>query len=46
MSSMNSASLHDEFDAYKADISSLRKDGKIPREADVVISGLAACWES
>ena len=37
---VNSASLRDEFDAYKADITSLRKKGKVTKEADVVISGL------
>ena len=40
MGSVNSASLRDEFDGYKADIASLRKEGKIPKEADVVFSGL------
>ena len=40
MPSVNSASLRDEFDGYKADIASLRKEGKIPKEADVVFSGL------
>ena len=40
MGSVNSASLRDEFDACKADISSLRKEGKISKEAYVVFSGL------
>ena len=40
MASVNSASLRDEFDGYKADIDSLRKEGKISKEADVVIGGL------
>ena len=40
MGSVNSASLCDEFDGYKADIDSLRKEGKVSREADVVFSGL------
>ena len=40
MASVNSASLRDEFDGYKADIDSLRKEGKISKEADVVFSGL------
>ena len=40
MASVNSASLRDEFDGYKADIDSLRKEGKISKEADVVFSGM------
>ena len=40
MASMNSASLRDEFDAYKADIASLRKESKITKEVDVVVTGL------
>ena len=39
MGSVNSASLRDEFDGYKADTASLRKEGKISNEADVVIRG-------
>ena len=45
MGSVNSASLRDEFDGYKADIASLRKEGKIPKEADVVFSGLCRLLE-
>ena len=37
MSTVNTASLRDEFDACKADIASLRKEGKILKEAYVVI---------
>ena len=40
MATVNSASLRDEFDGYKAAIDSLRKEGKISKEADVVFSGL------
>ena len=40
MPSVNSAFLRDEFDAYKADIASLRNEGKIKKEIDVVISRL------
>ena len=40
MGSVSSASLRDEFDGSKADIDSLRKEGKISKEADVVFSGL------
>ena len=40
MASVNSASLRDEFDGDKADIDSLRKEGKISKEADVVFSGM------
>ena len=39
MGSVNSASLRDEFDGYKAGTASLRKEGKISNEADVVIRG-------
>ena len=45
MGSVNSASLRDEFDGYKADIASLRKEGKIPKEADEVIDGLCRLSE-
>ena len=38
MGSVNSASLCDEFDGYKADIDSLRKEGKIS-----VIPGVYNC---
>ena len=37
---MNTASLRDEFDAYKADIASLRKDGEITEKTDKVLTGL------
>ena len=37
MSTVNTASLRDEFDACKADIASLRKEGKISKEVYVVI---------
>ena len=40
MPSVNTASLRDEFDAVKAEIASLRKEGEISKEADVIISGL------
>ena len=40
MPTVNSASLRDEFDAYKADIASPRKEGKISKESDVVIRTL------
>ena len=40
MGSVNSASLRDEFDGYKADIDSLRKEGKISKETDVVFCGI------
>ena len=40
MASVNSASLRDEFEAYKADIASLRKKSKITKEVDVVVTGL------
>ena len=39
-SRVNSASLRDKFDGYKADIASLRKEGKTTKEIDVVFSGL------
>ena len=37
MSTVNTASLRDQFDACKADIASLRKEGKISKEAYVVV---------
>ena len=37
---VNSASLRDEFDAYKADIVSLRKEGEITEKTDKVLTGL------
>ena len=40
MGSVNCASLRDESDAYKADIASLRKEGKITKEVGVVLTGL------
>ena len=40
MATVNSASLRDEFDGYKADIDAVRKEGQISKEADVVFSGL------
>ena len=40
MATVNSASLRDEFDAYKVDIASLRKEGKITKEFDVVLTGV------
>ena len=45
MSTVNGASLRDEFDAYKADIASLRKEGKITKKADEVIGGLCRLLE-
>ena len=45
MGSENSASLRDEFDAYKADIASLRKEGKITKEVGVVLTGLCSLME-
>ena len=36
----DSASLRDEFDAYKADIVSLRKEGEITEKTDKVLTGL------
>ena len=46
MPTVNSASLRDEFDAYKADFASLRKEGKITKEFDVVFPACAAWWQS
>ena len=40
MTTVNSASLRDEFDAYKADIVSLRKEGEITEKTDKVLTGL------
>ena len=40
MATVNSASLRDEFDAYKADIVSLRKEGEITEKTDKVLTGL------
>ena len=45
MACVNSASLRDEFDAYKADIASLRKEGKITKEVGVVLTGLCGLVE-
>ena len=45
MGSESSASLRDEFDAYKADIASLRKEGKITKEVGVVLTGLCGLVE-
>ena len=45
MPSVNSASLRDEFDVYKADITSLRKEGKSTSEADEVIDVLCRLSE-
>ena len=45
MSTVNTVSLRDEFDAYKADIASLRKEGKITKKADEVIGGLCRLLE-
>ena len=45
MGSVNSASLRDEFDVYKADIASLRKEGKITKEIGVVLTGLCSLVE-
>ena len=42
MGSVNSTSLRDEFDAYKADIALLRKEGKITKEVGVVLTGLCS----
>ena len=42
MGSVNCASLRDESDAYKADISSLRKEGKITKEVGVVFTDLCS----
>ena len=40
MASLNGASLCNEFDGYEADIASLRKEGRITIEFDVVLTGL------
>ena len=40
MATVNSASLRDEFDAYKADIVSLRKEDEITEKTDKVLTGL------
>ena len=40
MATVNSASLREEFDAYKADIVSLRKEGEITEKTDKVLTGL------
>ena len=40
MATVNSASLRDEFDAYKADFASLRKEGKITKKIDVPFTGV------
>ena len=40
MATAISASLRDEFDGYTADIDALRIEVQIPKEADVVISGM------
>ena len=40
MATVYSASLRDEFDAYKADIVSLRKEGEITEKTDKVLTGL------
>ena len=40
MSTVNTASLRNEFNACKADIASLRKEGKISSEAYVVFTTL------
>ena len=45
MGSVNCASLRDEFDACKADIASLRKEGKITKEVGVVLTGLCGLVE-
>ena len=37
MASVNSASLRDEFDVIKTDITSMRNEGKSTREADKII---------
>ena len=44
MPTVNSDSLRDEFDAYKADIA-LRKKGKIPKEFNVLLTGLCCLLE-
>ena len=45
MGSVNGASLRGEFDAYKADIASLRKEGNIPKEVGVVLTDLCSLVE-
>ena len=40
MATVNSASLRDEFEGYKPDIASLRKEGKITKKFDVLLTGL------
>ena len=45
MPTVNCDSLRDEFDAYKADIASLRKKGKIPKEVNVLLTGLCCLLE-
>ena len=40
MVSVNSASLHDEFDVINTDITLMRKEGKSTREADKIIDRL------
>ena len=37
MATVNSASLRDEFDVIKTDITSMRNEGKSTREADKII---------
>ena len=39
MATVNSASLRDEFDVIKTDITSMRNEGKSTREADKIIDG-------
>ena len=46
MASVNSASLRDEFDGYKADIDSLRKEARFQKKPMWFLAGCAACWES
>ena len=45
MSSVNIASLRDEIDALKADIVSLRKEGKTTSEIDAILEGLCCMLE-
>ena len=45
MATVNSASLRDEVDGYKADIASLRKEGKIPKKINVLLTGLCCLLE-
>ena len=45
MPTVNSASLRDEFDGYKAGIASLRKEGKIIKEVNVLLTGLCCLLE-